>query len=109
MVRRFGLSLLIILLALAATVYPRQDAGVSSASQKETRKSASRVDGSRVERRASEREPSADDAEDGRNVYTDDDVLKPERRDARLNEVESLEMQCFNEVNRVRVGHKLMA
>ena len=94
--RRFGLSLLIAVLALAAAVYPQPRDG-----RQETRKPPARVDSTRVER------PAATDDEDGRNVYTDDDVLKREPRDSRLGEVESLEMQCFNEVNRVRVGHGL--
>jgi uncharacterized protein YkwD len=96
MTRRFGLSLLIAVLASASAVYPQQRDG-----RQETVKPPARVDSTRVER------PAATDDEDGRNVYTDDDVLRREPRDSRLGEVETLEMQCFNEVNRVRVGHGL--
>ncbi len=98
MTRRFSLSLLITVLALAAAVYPQQRDG-----RQEARKPPARVDSTRVERTA------APDDEDERNVYTDDDVLRREPRDSRLGEVEALEMQCFNEVNRVRVGHGLTA
>ncbi|MEN3331575.1 MAG: hypothetical protein V7641_940 [Blastocatellia bacterium] len=107
MQHRFGLSLLITVLALAAAVYPQQGGGVSSGSRQEAPKPPARVDSDRVERQSSPRPSAVDDTEDGRNVYTDDDVLRREPRDSRLSEVESLEMQCFNEVNRVRVGHGL--
>jgi uncharacterized protein YkwD len=103
---RFSLSLLATMLALVAAVYPQQRDGVSDGRGREAQKPPSRVDSSRVERPSSSRPTAADD-EDGRNVYTDDDVLRRAPRDLRLSEVESLEMQCFNEVNRVRVGHGL--
>jgi uncharacterized protein YkwD len=101
---RFGLSLLIGVLTLASAVYPQQSDGVSSGGRQKAPKPPSRVDSARVERQSSPRPTAADDTEDGRNVYTDDDVLRDEPRDSRLSEVESLERQCFNEVNRVRVG-----
>ena len=95
--RRLSLSLLIAVL-VSATVYPQPHD-----SRQETRKPPARVDSTRVER------PAVADDEEGRNVYTDDDVLRREPRDSRLGEVETLEMQCFNEVNHVRVGHGLTA
>jgi uncharacterized protein YkwD len=101
---RLGLSLLITVLALAAAVYPQQSDGVSGGGRQKAPKPPSGVDSARVERQSSPRPAAVDGEEDGRNVYTDDDVLRRERRDSRLTEVESLEMQCFNEVNRVRVG-----
>ena len=104
---KLGLSFLAIVLALTSVVYPQQRADGSSTSRNDARPSPSRVDSSRVERRSSAQPPADDETEDERNVYTDDDVLKREPRDARLSEVESLEVQCFNEVNRVRVGHGL--
>jgi len=101
MYRRFGLSLLTIVLTLMATASAQQDNG------KPSRQAPSRVDSMRVERRPEVGPPAAGNAEDERNVYTDDDVLSPEPRDPRLAEIESLEMQCFNEVNRLRVAHRL--
>jgi len=105
MKRRFSLSLLITVLALGAAVYPQQSSDVSGGRRQEPHKPPSQVDSTRVERPAAR--PAPDDEEEGRNVYTDEDVLRREPRDSRLSEVESLEMQCFNEVNRVRVGHGL--
>ena len=106
---RFGLSLIIAVLALASAVYPQQSDGVSSGGRQKAPRPPARVDSARVERQASPRSTAADDAEDGRSVYTEDDVLRREPSDSRLSEVESLEMQCFNEVNRVRVGLGLTA
>jgi uncharacterized protein YkwD len=100
---KFGLSLLASILTLAAMAYPQQHPGAPSPDRKEAHPSPSRVDSSRVERR----QPAEDEKEDEGNLYTDDDVLKAEPRDPRLTEVESLEMQCFNEVNRLRVGRGL--
>ena len=105
--RRLALSLLAIMLAFVATAAAQQDTGVSPATSKEARQSPARVDSARVERRATARPVATDEAEDERNVYTDDDVLRPAPRDGRLGEIEALEMQCFNEVNRLRVAHGL--
>ncbi|MFL6215815.1 MAG: CAP domain-containing protein [Blastocatellia bacterium] len=96
MTGRFSLSLIIVVLALATAVYPQQGG-----------QKPARVDSSRVERQPRAVESSGE--EDERNVYTDDDVLsRREPRDARLSEIESLEIQCFNEVNQVRVKVGLM-
>ena len=98
MPRRLALSLLVIVLALVATAAAQQD--------RQVRQSPARVDSSRVER-GTPRPPATSDADEERRVYTDDDVLRQEPRDSRLGEVEALEMQCFNEVNRLRVAHGL--
>jgi uncharacterized protein YkwD len=88
-------------LTLATAAYPQQGRGVAGRDEKDRQRPA-RVDSSRVERQPRSVEP--EDKEDERNVYTDDDVLaRREPRDGRLSEIESLETQCFNEVNRVRV------
>lgn len=102
MLRRLSLSLITVVLALATAVYPRQDGSVAGKSKQDGQRPA-RVDSRRVERPARSAEPAGE--EDERNVYTDDDVLDRHEppRDARLSEIESLETQCFNEVNRVRV------
>lgn len=102
MIRRFSLSLIIVVLALAAAVYPQQGRGVADRDKQDGQR-PSRVDSSRVERPP--RSVAPDSEEDERNIYTDDDVLarREPPRDARLSEIESLETQCFNEVNRVRV------
>src|ERR671927_271997 len=102
----FSLSLLataLVTTVLAAAVYPQQSDGVSNDRGQGGQKPPARVDGARVERQSA---PDPDEA-DERNMYTDEDVLKRDRRESRISEVESLEMQCFNEVNRIRVGHKL--
>ncbi|HKP14351.1 MAG TPA: CAP domain-containing protein [Blastocatellia bacterium] len=105
MIRRFGLSLLIILLALAATARPQQGGGVSSKDRQEARKPAS-VDSRRAERQPAPDSSAAEGGDEPRGVYTDDDVLsRRELPAAHLSEVEALEVQCFNEVNRVRVGY----
>lgn len=98
---RLGLSLIVTLLALAAAAYPRQNEDHSSERGQGTQKPPARMDRARAER-----QPRATD-DDGRNVYTDDDLLAREKHDSQLSEVEALEMQCFNEVNRIRVGHRL--
>ncbi|MGA9769503.1 MAG: CAP domain-containing protein [Blastocatellia bacterium] len=41
-------------------------------------------------------------------VITDDDLLKPPPADEMLQEIESLEVQCLNEVNRLRQSRKLV-
>src|SRR5205085_5654375 len=107
MIRRFSLSLIIVVLALATAGYPQQGGSVAGRDGQDGQRPA-RVDSRRVERQPRSVEPR--DEEDERNIYTDDDVLsRREPRDARLSEVESLETQCFNEVNRVRVKVGLMA
>jgi uncharacterized protein YkwD len=101
MKHRFGLSLIIVVLALAPAVYPQRGGSVESKERPNGQRPA-RVDSSRVERAARAADASTD--ADERNIYTDDDVLSHHEppRDARLSEIESLETQCFNEVNRVR-------
>ena len=109
--RHLGLSLLATLLALAPAVYPRQGEGVTGNRSRgkngpAERRPPARVDSDRAERQGAAR--STDDEAGGRKVYEDDDVLMRERRDSRLGEVEALEMQCFNEVNRIRVARGLV-
>jgi len=41
-------------------------------------------------------------------VITDDDLLRPSLDEEKLQEIESLELQCLNEVNRLRQSHKLV-
>jgi uncharacterized protein YkwD len=41
-------------------------------------------------------------------VITDDDLLRPSPNEERLQEIESLEVQCLNEVNRLRQSHRLL-
>ncbi|HJQ23529.1 MAG TPA: CAP domain-containing protein [Blastocatellia bacterium] len=77
MPRRLALSFLAMVLALVATAAAQQGRGFSAA-------------------------PA-----DERSVYTDDDVRRPQPRDSQLGEIEAMEMQCFNEVNRLRVAHGL--
>jgi len=106
MKRGFVLSLITLVLALAPAVYPRQDGSVAGTGRQDGQRPA-RVDSRRVERPSRSAEPGGE--EDERNVYTDEDVLSRREppRDARLSEIESLETQCFNEVNHVRVGYGL--
>lgn len=40
-------------------------------------------------------------------VITDDDLLRPTPDEGRLQEIASLEVQCLNEINRLRQAHKL--
>ena len=105
MFRRLSLSLIIVVLASASAVYPRQDGSVAGKGRPDGQRPV-RVDSHRVERPSRSAEPGEDSE---RNVYTDEDVLarREPPRDARLSEIETLEMQCFNEVNHVRVGYGL--
>jgi uncharacterized protein YkwD len=41
-------------------------------------------------------------------IITDDDLLRPSLDEERLQEIESLEVQCLNEVNRLRQSHRLV-
>jgi uncharacterized protein YkwD len=99
--KTLGLSVLAIVLALTLTVGAQHSAGPSPGRIQTPSRTPSRVDGVRVERST-----NASDESEG-NVYTDDDVIDHGPRDKRLSEVESLEMQCFNEVNRLRVSRGL--
>jgi uncharacterized protein YkwD len=105
MIHKLGLFLLIVMLALAAMAQPQQGGSAASRDKQDAHR-PSRVDSHRVERRSAPDSTEAEGDGEAGNVYTDDDVLsRREPRDARLSEVESLEVQCFNEVNRVRVGY----
>ena len=42
------------------------------------------------------------------SVITDDDLLRPSPDEEKLQEIESLEVQCLNEVNRLRQSHRLV-
>ena len=41
-------------------------------------------------------------------IITDDDLLRPSLDEEKLQEIESLEVQCLNEVNRLRQSHRLV-
>jgi uncharacterized protein YkwD len=100
MSKRFSLSFIAMLLALAPGVYPQQ-----RGDNQDERGQAAQKSSSRTQRPSAPGSPAGTDTD--RDVYTEDDVLKEKPKDSRLSEVETLEMQCFNEVNRVRVGHNL--
>ena len=112
MKNRFGFAILLILLTLPPlgrarpAFYLEQEPAQEHASAppgSQAPRTPSRVDGVRVERAPGR---STDTRDDG-GVYTDDDVIERSKRDSPLGEVESLEMQCFNEVNRLRVSRGL--
>jgi len=79
MPRKLILAFLAMVLAFAMTAAAQQGTGLSSATR------------------------------DERSVYTDDDVRRSQPRDSQIGEIEGLETQCFNEVNRLRVAHGLSA
>lgn len=84
---RFSLPVVVMLVALAIPL-------VESAYSQQT-------DGVFVGRGRVARTPGRDDRSSRERVYTDDD-LKPMIPDRRLRQIESLEQQCLDEVNRHR-------
>ena len=92
--KRFGLSVFIAsaILALISSGYSQHRSGEFSGESKVSAKNE-----------RSKRVSGVPDA----SVITDDDLLKPTPGEERLQEIESLEVQCLNEINRVRQGHKL--
>lgn len=92
--KRSGLSVFIAgaILALISSGYSQQRSGEFSGDSKVSAKNE-----------RSKRVNGVSDA----SVITDDDLLKPTPGEEKLQEIESLEVQCLNEINRVRQGHKL--
>src|ERR1044071_1643895 len=94
----FWSSLIVVVLSLAAVV-PAQDAAFITASRSQVAHKSARNEGAAD---AGRREP-------GRTVLTDEDLLRSTTADPALGEIASLERQCFNEVNRIRRAHGLVA
>jgi len=91
--KRFGLSVFIAIaiMSLVVQAYP-QRGGVFVGKGQVSRKNG------RAERGSDVRET---------DVITDDDLLSPSADEKRLQEIESLEVQCLNEVNRLRQTRRL--
>ena len=95
-----GLSVFIAgaILALISSGYAQQrggefggDSKVSAKNERSKRTNGARDDGAR-----------------DTGVITDDDLLRPSPGEEKLQEIESLEVQCLNEVNRLRQSHRLV-
>ncbi|HEX5733704.1 MAG TPA: CAP domain-containing protein [Blastocatellia bacterium] len=103
-VLRFSLPVAVTLVVLALTLvgsaYSQQTGGVFVGRGRVARPPA-RDDRARRDERA-----PRDDRDSRERVYTDDD-LKPMIPDRRLRQIESLEQQCLDEVNRHRERHGL--
>ena len=98
MKKRFGPSGLIAftILALVSSAYPQSSGGVFVGRGQVSPKNGRGERGSTVR-----------DTAPGREVITDDDLLEPSGDEKRLQEVESLEAQCLNEVNHLRQKYNL--
>ncbi|HKP85101.1 MAG TPA: CAP domain-containing protein [Blastocatellia bacterium] len=89
--KRFGLPglIAIAILALVSPAFPQSGGQVSRKNGR------------------SERGSDVRDAAPARDVITDDDLLEPSGNEKRLQEIEELESQCLNEVNRLRQKYNL--
>jgi len=94
----FLLSLVVVMMSLVVVVPAQEESHITASHSQVTHKNA--------------RNEAAADAgrrESGRTVLTDEDLLRSETADPPLGEIASLERQCFNEVNRMRRAHGLVA
>ena len=94
----FWFCLIAAVLSLATVVPAQMEAHLAASRSQVAHKSArneAATDGGRREA--------------GRTVLTDDDLLRSTAADPALGEIASLERQCFNEVNRLRRAHGLVA
>lgn len=96
------------ILALISSGYAQHRSGEFAGESKVSAKNerSKRINGARDNgvRDNGTRDTSARDA----GIITDDDLLRPSLDEERLQEIESLEVQCLNEVNRLRQSHRLV-
>ena len=98
--KRLGLSVFIAgaILALIPSGYAQHRSGEFAGESKVSAKNerSKRINGAR------------DNGVRDTGIITDDDLLRPPLDEERLQEIESLEVQCLNEVNRLRLSHRLV-
>lgn len=94
----FLLSLIVVVTSLAVVVPAQEEPHITASRTQVAHKNA-----------RNETSVDADRREPGRTVLTDEDLLRSETADPQLREIASLERQCFNEVNRMRRAHGLVA
>jgi uncharacterized protein YkwD len=103
--KTLGLSVFIagVILALVSSGYAQHGSGELAGESKVSAKNerSKRVNGVSD---TSTRDTGARDT----GVITDDDLLRPPLGEEKLQEIESLEVQCLNEVNRLRQSHRLV-
>jgi hypothetical protein len=103
--KRLGLSVFIAgaILALIPSGYAQHRSGEFAGESKVSAKNerSKRINGVRDN-------GVRDDGVRDAGIITDDDLLRPSLDEEKLQEIESLEVQCLNEVNRLRQSHKLV-